>query len=291
MKPDLKAINSSSHIVADGAWGTELQKRGLAPGSSPELWNADHPELVADVARAYAAAGAQIILTNTFGCNRFILQRHGLAGRVAELNSLGARITHETAGTQALVCGSMGPTGVLLAAGEVTEERIYDSYLEQARALADTGVVDAILIETMSDVAEMNLAAEAARSVSRLPLVLSMTFDSGRDRSRTMMGITPEQAVAAMEEAGAWMIGANCGLGPDSYVPVCARMRAVTSKPIWVKANAGIPRVTPDGIEYPQDPRTFAEHCVRLLDAGCNVIGGCCGTSPEYIRELARVLV
>jgi 5-methyltetrahydrofolate--homocysteine methyltransferase len=177
----------------------------------------------------------------------------------------------------------------MLAAGEVPEEQIYDSYREQARALSDGGV-DAILIETMSDVAEMTIAAEAARSVSQLPLVLSMTFDSGRDRSRTMMGVTPEQAVAAMEKAGAWMIGANCGLGPDNYVPVCTRMRAVTSKPIWVKANAGIPRVTPDGIEYPQDPKTFAEHALRLLEAGCNVIGGCCGTSPEYIRELARVL-
>jgi 5-methyltetrahydrofolate--homocysteine methyltransferase len=177
----------------------------------------------------------------------------------------------------------------MLATGDVAPEEIYDTFRAQAQALQQGGV-DAILIETMTDPAEMEIAAEAARSVTGLPLVLSMSFDSGREKTQTMMGVTPESAVAAMEKAGAWMVGANCGLGPELYAVVCARMRAVTSKPIWIKANAGVPAATPDGITYPQSPATFAGHALRLADAGANVIGGCCGTSPEYIQELTRLL-
>jgi 5-methyltetrahydrofolate--homocysteine methyltransferase len=285
----LKDITSSVCLPADGGWGTQLQNLGLIPGASPELWNAQHPDKVAQVARSYVEAGSRIILTNTFGGNRFVLGRHGLDPRVAELNFLGARISREAAGTAVLVFGSIGPTGIMLMDGTVSESDIYETYRVQAEAL-HRGGVDAILVETMSDVAEMSVAARAARDAAPVPVVLSMTFDSGRDKSRTMMGTTPEQAVAVMEESGAWMVGANCGLGPENYVRVCERMRAVTSRPIWIKANAGMPVMKDGVVEYPQDPATFAGYAGALRRAGANVLGGCCGTTPEHIRRLSAAL-
>ena len=289
MKLRLTDIDASICIASDGAWGTQLQSLGLTPGAAPELWNLEHPEKVATVARSYGAAGSKIILTNTFGGNRFVLGRHGLAEKLADVNVHGARISREAAGETALVFGSMGPTGILLMDGTVPESEIYETYHLQAAAL-QRGGVDAILIETMSDVAEMNIAARAARDATPLPVVLSMTFDSGRDKTRTMMGVTPEQAVEAMRQSGAWMVGANCGSGPENYVTVCRRMRAVTSLPIWIKANAGMPVMKDGVVEYPQDPATFAGYAGMLRSAGANVIGGCCGTTPEHIRRLSAAL-
>jgi len=289
MNTSIGEITSSSCIVSDGGWGTELQKLGLEPGSSPDHWNLIHPERVAYVARSYVEAGSRVILTNTFGANRFILARHGLEDQLTEINLRGAQISKEAAGDRALVFGSMGPTGKLLMTGEVTEEEVFDSYRRQSEALWRGGV-DALLIETMVDVAEMKTAARAAREVTPLSLVLSMTFDSGKEKMQTMMGVAPEQAVAEMEDAGAWMVGANCGAGPELYVKICRRMRAVTSKPIWAKANAGIPKAEGGGLIYPQDPDAFAGFADQLREAGANVIGGCCGTSPEHIRRLVARL-
>ncbi len=290
MNLTLEDITSTSCNVSDGGWGTELQKLGLEPGACPDYWNVTHSDKVDQVARSYVAAGSKIILTNTFGANVPALSRHGLANRLEEINLRGAQISKAAAGDRALVFGSMGPTGKLLVAGEITEDEVFDSYRMQSLALWRGGV-DALLVETMVDIEEMKIAARAAREATPLFLALSMTFDSGQERMRTMMGIGPEQAVAEMEAAGAWMVGANCGAGPELYVKVCRRMRAVTAKPIWVKANAGIPRADGDGsLMYPQDPDTFASFARELRGAGANVIGGCCGTSPEYIRRLAALL-
>ncbi len=289
MKLRLTDIDASTCIPSDGAWGTQLQVLGLTPGSPPELWNLEHPDRVARVARSYAEAGSKVVLTNTFGGNRFVLGRHGLEGKLADINVHGARISREAAGDAALIFGSMGPTGVLLMEGTVPEDEIYGTYRLQAASL-HRGGVDAILIETMVDVAEMSIAARAAHDATPLPVVLSMTFESGRDRARTMMGVTPEQAVAAMQLAGAWMVGANCGVGPENYVAVCRRMRAVTTLPVWIKANAGMPVVKEGGVEYPQDAATFAGFAGMLRSAGANVIGGCCGTTPEHIRRLSAAL-
>ncbi|HYK88563.1 MAG TPA: homocysteine S-methyltransferase family protein [Acidobacteriota bacterium] len=285
----IKSITTSSCIVSDGGWGTELQKLGLEPGSSPDQWNLTQPEKVARVARSYVEAGSDIILTNTFGANKFMLSRHGLESRLEEINLRGAQISREAAGESALVFGSMGPTGKLLLTGEISEDEVADSYHAQAEALWKGGS-DALLIETMSDVGEMKIAARAVREASPLPLVISMTFDSGKEKMQTMTGVKPEQAVSEMEDAGAWMVGANCGVGPELYVRICRRMRAVTSKPIWAKANAGIPRATGDSLVYPLDPESFSGFAGELRNAGANVIGGCCGTSPEYIRRLVERL-
>jgi len=276
-------------VVADGAWGTEFQRLGLEAGSPPEHWNLLHPEKVAEVARSYVEAGARIILTNTFGGSAFRLARHGLEGSVEEINTVGAEISKKAAGDRAAIFGSMGPTGKLLCAGEVARDEMYESFQRQAVALYRGGV-DAILIETMIDVEEMKVAASAARKSTPLPLVLSMTFDSGKDKTRTMMGVTPEQAVAEMEKLDAWIVGANCGVGPESYVEVCRRIRAATSKPIWIKPNAGMPQVTEQGVTYSQTPEMFGSFALQLRDAGATVIGGCCGTTPAHIRRLRELL-
>jgi methionine synthase I (cobalamin-dependent) len=283
-------LDWSRCVVADGGWGTEFQKLGLEPDAAPERWNLEQAELVAQVARSYVEAGAEVILTNTFGGNTFILGRHDLADRLEEVNRRGAEISREAASGRALVFGSMGPTGKLLQTEEVTPEELLDTYGRQSRALWQGGA-DAILIETMIDVEEMKLAARAAREATPLPLVLSMTFDSGKEKTQTMMGVTPERAVAEMAAAGASMVGANCGLGPETYVRVCQKIRAATPLPIWVKANAGIPQMVETTVLYPQDPETFAGFAVELRKAGANVIGGCCGTTPAHIRQLrARLL-
>ncbi len=275
-------------VLADGAWGTEFQRLGLEPGFPPEHWNLVHPEKVAEVARSYVEAGARIILTNTFGGNAFRLERHGLEGSLEEINTQGADISRKAAGDRALVFGSIGPTGKLLCTHEVTAEEMSDSFRRQAAALYRGGV-DAILIETMSDLDELRIAADAARQSAPKPLVLTMTFDSGKDKTRTMMGVTPEQAVTEMEKLGAWILGANCGSGPETYVQVCRRMRAVTSKPIWVKPNAGMPQISERGAVYTETPERFGSFALQLRDSGATVIGGCCGTTPAHIRHLREL--
>ena len=289
MRNPQSLVTASACVLADGAWGTEFQKLGLEPGASPERWNLEHPDRVARVARSYVDSGSRVILTNTFGGNSFILGRHGLADRLEEVNRRGAEISREAAGDRALVFGSMGPTGKLLQTGEVTEDEIFETYRGQAAALWRGGA-DAILIETMIDVDEMKIAARAARGAAPLPLVLSMTFDSGKQKTQTMMGVTPEQAVQEMEACGAWMIGANCGLGPEFYVSVCRKLRAATRRPVWIKANAGIPQMLGTEVVYPQSPGTFGEFALELRQAGANVIGGCCGTTPDHIRHLGALL-
>ena len=289
MRPSLNDLTASNCTLADGGWGTEFQGLGLVPGASPEEWNLAHPERVTQVARSYVQAGARIILTNTFGGNVFILSRHGLDDRLEEVNRRGAEISREAAGDDALVFGSMGPTGKLLQTEEVTKDEILTTYARQSEALWRGGA-DALLIETMIDIEEMILAAQAASQATPLPYVLSMTFDSGKEKTQTMMGVTPEQAVTTMEKSGAWMVGANCGVGPETYVKVCQKLRASTTKPIWVKANAGIPQMVGTDVVYTQGPDIFSYFALRLRDAGANVIGGCCGTTPAHISKLNEVL-
>ncbi|HYK91213.1 MAG TPA: homocysteine S-methyltransferase family protein [Acidobacteriota bacterium] len=289
MNMTLARITSTTCIAADGGWGTELQKVGLEAGSPPDMWNVLRPEKVSEVAASYVSAGAKVILTNTLGSNRFILGRYGMEDRVAEINLRGAQISREAAGRRALVFGSMGPTGKIFITGGVTEQELADSYRTQSEALWHGGA-DAILIETMVDVEEMKIAARAAKECTPLPIVMSMTFGFGREKMQTMMGVTTEEAVAEMERSDAWMVGANCGIGPEAYVGICRRMRAVTSKPIWLRPNAGMPQMQGDILMFPQDPETFADFAVQLRDAGANVIGGCCGTTPAHIQRLVAKL-
>jgi methionine synthase I (cobalamin-dependent) len=286
MNPFFENLLAQGPVVTDGAWGTELQARGLASGDFPDAWNLTHPDRVADVARAYVEAGSQVILTNTFGANRLRLAAHGLAGQVAEINCRGVEISREAAGARARVFASLGPSGKLLMSGETTVSELATAFTEQAEALA-AGGADAIVIETMSDLDEAQLALAAAKATG-LPVVACMVFDAGRDKDRTMMGATPEQVAAALQAAGADVIGANCGVGIEQYVPVCRRLKAATDRPIWIKANAGLPVLEAGKVLYRTSPEEFASHVPALLEAGASFLGGCCGTNPDFIRAVLR---
>jgi len=288
MHETIATLLAQGPVVTDGAWGTELQKRGLEPGACPDAWNLDRPDRVEQVARAYVEAGSRVILTNTFGANRFILERHGLADRVAEINRAGVEISKRAADGRALVFASIGPSGVMLMMGQVSEGELREAFEAQARALAEAGA-DGIVVETMADPAEARLAVEAAAATG-LPVVGCMTFDSGANKDRTMMGTTPEQAVEVLAEAGAEVVGSNCGQGIEGFVALCQRLRAATDKPIWIKANAGSPRLEEGRAVYDQTPEGFAAHVSDLLAAGASFIGGCCGTSPEFIRAVAETV-
>jgi methionine synthase I (cobalamin-dependent) len=278
----------SEILILDGAWGTELQARGLAAGECPDGWNLTHPECVAAVAAAYADAGSEIILTNTFRSNRIALAGYGLARNAAELNKTGVAISKDGAGGRARVFGSVGPSGKILAAGEITEDELRAAFTEQVDAMAAAGV-DGIVVETMSEPAEAIIAVKAAKATGKL-VVASMAYDSGKKKDRTMTGATPEQAAALLEEAGADVIGANCGCGVELYVGICARLKAATSKPLWIKANAGLPHVIDGQTRYHMAAPEFAGYAQALRAAGASYVGGCCGTSPEFIRALRAVL-
>jgi 5-methyltetrahydrofolate--homocysteine methyltransferase len=288
MQSLIQGLLLSAPVLTDGAWGTELQRRGLEPGSCPDAWNLSHSDRVEEVARAYVEAGSQIILTNTFGANRIALARHGLAGKAQEINRAGVEISRRACGGRARVFASMGPSGKLLMSGEVSEEQLAEAFREQAQALAAAGA-DAIVIETMSDLNEAKLAITAARASAR-PVVACMTFDSGRESDRTMMGTTPEEAATELSAAGADAIGANCGQGVEAYIGVCKRLCAATHLPVWIKPNAGLPEILDGRVRYRATPQSFARHAQALVEAGASFVGGCCGTTSDFIRELAASL-
>ncbi|HLA83457.1 MAG TPA: homocysteine S-methyltransferase family protein, partial [Thermoguttaceae bacterium] len=228
----LESFLAAGPLLTDGAWGTQLQQRGLAMGECPDAWNLTHPEKVQEVAAAYVAAGSDIILTNTFGANRVRLAEFGLTDNVVEINRQGAAISKRAAGTSAKVFASIGPSGKLLLMGDVTEDELTEAFAVQAAALRDGGA-DALVIETMTDLAEAKLALAAAQTTG-LPVVLCLVFDMG---GHTMMGVSPAQAARELTDLGADVIGANCGNGIEQYVGICEQLHAATHRPIWIKAN------------------------------------------------------
>lgn len=288
MHPLFASLLARAPVVTDGAWGTELQKLGLAPGEHPDLWNLSRPDLVGEVAARYVEAGSAVILTNTFRSNRIALAQHTGGTDAAALNAAGVGISRKAARGRARVFASVGPSGKMLMSGEVTEDELTEAFVEQCHALALAGA-DAILIETMSDIEEARIAARAARTTG-LPVIASMVFDSGKEKDRTMTGATPEQAARALENAGVDAIGANCGTGIGAYVPVCARLRSATTLPLWIKPNAGLPEMEDGRITYRTSPEEFSAGSLALRRAGADFIGGCCGTTPEFIRAVSAVL-
>jgi methionine synthase I (cobalamin-dependent) len=278
----------SNVVILDGAWGTELQARGLTAGDCPDEWNISHPDAVISVASAYANAGSRIILTNTFRSNRIALSDYGFADRVVQFNAEGVALSKTGAGGQAQVFGSVGPSGKVMAAGEVTADQLRAAFEEQIKAMADAKV-DGIVIETMSDPEEAVIAVAAARETG-LPVVASMAYDTGKKKDRTMTGATPERAAEMLAEAGADIVGANCGCGIELYVDICRRLHSATSKPIWIKANAGLPEVVGGKTRYTMTAGEFGHYAKALEEAGASYIGGCCGTNPDFIRALCGVL-
>jgi len=271
-------------LITDGAWGTQLQQRGLQVGELPDLWNLTNPAKVEEVAAAYVEAGSQIILTNTFRSNAVTLAEAGLADRLVELNQAGVAISKRAAGNEVLVFASLGPTGKMLVNGDIEGAAVTAAFAAQAQALAGAGA-DALLLETMSEIEEAEYALEGAKRAG-LPVVVSFAFDSGKNKDRTMMGATPEKVAQAMEAAGADAVGANCGVGIERFLPVCQRLKASCSLPVWIKANAGLPEIAAGAITYSTSADFFASHKAALVEAGASFLGGCCGTSPDFIRAL-----
>jgi 5-methyltetrahydrofolate--homocysteine methyltransferase len=275
--------------VTDGAWGTQLQAAGLPPDACPDLWNLENPQAVEAVARGYVQAGSRIILSNTFRANRFSLANWGLGERVAEIAQAGAAISRRAAGQAVKVFASIGPTGKIVMMGEVSAEDIYAAFAEQAGGLARGGA-DAILCETFTELEEAMLAVRAAREKTELPVVVSMTFDSGPEKTATMMGTTPADLAAAAIEAGAAAVGANCGAGPEHYVKVAGLLRQASELPIWIKPNAGVPALRDGRTVFPLGPEEFAAFVPALVKAGANFIGGCCGTTPDHVRAIGAAV-
>jgi methionine synthase I (cobalamin-dependent) len=273
-------------LLADGATGTMLQKWGLEPGQSPETWLFEHPDRIRDLHRGYLDAGSDLVLTCTFGGTRYRLEGGGLADRVVEVNRRAAELAREVAG-EAFVAGDMGPTGRLLAPlGDVSPEEVAAAYEEQALGLVQGGV-DFLLIETMSDLGEAKAAVEGARRVSDLPIITTFSFDS---HGRTMMGTRPVQVAQEMAPL-AMGLGANCGKDPAEYVGFMHDMRAAAPGAIlWAKPNAGLPHVAGDDVIYDANPEYMAQVARDLRDAGAQILGGCCGTTPQHIEAMAWAL-
>lgn len=275
-------------LVSDGGWGSFLISRGLREGECPELWCLDHPKVIREIAQRYLEAGADIVMTNSFGGTRIKLDQYGLGHRTAEINEAAARLSREAAGPDRHVMASIGPCGKFLMLGNVTEEEVYDSFREQAVAL-ERGGADACSVETMGDIQEAALAVRAVRENTSLEIVASFTFAAQTPEGwRTHMGVTTREMAEAMLEAGAQILGANCSVGPAEMVDIIAELRAAApDTPLLVHPNAGQPELDDNGrIAYPLGPEAFAEFVPRLVEAGANIIGGCCGTGPEHIRQI-----
>jgi len=284
----IKDLIMEGPVVTDGAWGTELQNRGLKIGESPESWNLSHPELVEEVPRLYVEAGSRVVLTNTFGANHFVQKKFKLEDKVSDYNKAGVEISKKAAGEKALVFASIGPSGKLLITGEVSESELEKAFGEQASAISNAGA-DAIVVETMIDVNEAIIAVNAAKKTG-LPVVACMVFDSGKNKDRTMMGNSPEEVVEKFIQAGADVIGSNCGQGIDGFIKICEAMRDITDLPLWMKANAGLPEIQDGKTVYNTTPGEFVKFVPDLVNAGAAFIGGCCGTNPDFIRAIRKTV-
>ena len=275
-------------LLADGATGTNYQDMGIEAGVAPEEWVVDAPDRVRELHRRFAEAGSDLVLTCSFGASAPRLADGPLAGRAAELNGRAAELAREAIGEERLVAGSMGPTGQLPEPfGPLTREIAIEAYAEQARAL-DGGGVDLLVLETFFALDEALWAVEAIQSVTDLPLVVSFSFDQG---TRTMMGLSPADVVAAVEPLGVAALGANCGRSLEDTATLVTEFLATSSSlPLWVKPNAGVPHVAGDAVVYDADPETFAGHVREFAERGARVVGGCCGSTPEHIAAIARAL-
>jgi 5-methyltetrahydrofolate--homocysteine methyltransferase len=274
-------------LIGDGAMGTTLAAGGHTPGQCLELLNVEGPDRVRAVHRSFLEAGSDILQTNTFQGSRPALERHGLANRVAELNAAGAALAREVAGDTAFVAGSIGPTGRLLEPyGDLQKDVALAAFEGQAQALVEGGV-DFLIVETMSALEEALLALEAAISVGCVAAV-SLAFDPP---GRTAFGVTPQQAAGQLADAGARVVGANCGtVSPAEMVGIISEFREATALPLIAQPNAGRPQETESGVVHPETPKQMADAAHRFRELGAAIIGGCCGSTPDHIRAMAARL-
>jgi 5-methyltetrahydrofolate--homocysteine methyltransferase len=295
MKNLLQEAALAHPVLGDGAIGTQLMLAGLAQGNCGEAWNISQPEKVLAIQRRYAEAGSECIITNTFGGSRIMLGRHGEADHVAEINNAGVEIARRAFnGRDGYVLGDIGPFGGLLAPfGEFTEDEVRRAFEEQAAALIEGGA-DAIIIETQTSLEELLIGIRAAQTAGAKCIIGSMAYDVTLDGStfRTMMGVDPERAAEFMEENGANIVALNCGTGMDMERARIAveRYKRATSLPIMVQPNAGKPRLENMKIIYDQSPEEMVKGLRPLLETGANIVGACCGSTPDHIRAFRAVM-
>lgn len=275
-------------LLADGATATNYQEMGLEPGVAPEQWVFEAPERVCELHRRFAEAGSDLVLTSTFGATHLRLADGPLAGRAAEVNVRAAELAREAVGGDHLVAGSLGPTGQLIEPyGPLTRGACLAAYAEQARSLTDGGV-DLLVFETFFALEEALWAVEAAQGASELPIVVCFSFDQG---TRTMMGVSAADVVASFASLGVAALGANCGRSLDDTDAIVADfLNADAGLPVWVKPNAGVPRVVGDAVVYEAGPEALAAHLRCYVDQGARIVGGCCGSTPEHVAAIARAL-
>ncbi len=286
----LERLERGDTIISDGATGTYLQENGLEPGGCPEEFNTSQPEIVRSMAKRYFDAGSEMVLTNSFGGSKFMTRKYGFEDRVAEFNRLAAEHARSVAPPGGYVIGSVGPTGEFLEPlGPVTSLEMYDAFVEQITALAEGGA-DGVVIETMTAIEEATLAVRAAKESTDLVVMATMVYDPGPRGFFTMMGITPEDGVKKLRQAGADVVGTNCGNGIERMIEIARLMRAVDDGYMLIHSNAGIPAIVDLEIVYPETPEFMAEHFKTLQGLGINILGGCCGTGPDHIKSLASAI-
>lgn len=291
MRPPLERLQAGEILCGDGAWGTQLMARGLEPGQSPESLNLANPEALVEVARLYLDAGADLITTNTFGGSSLKLQAYGLEDRTEEINRAAVAVLKLVVEGRAYISASVGPTGKILKPyGDTDPEAIAESFERQIGALVEAGA-DLICVETMIDVAEARLAVAATRSQSQdIPVIATMTFDATPRGFFTTMGVTVERACRELVEAGADVVGSNCGNGIDAMLEIAREFAAHASVPVIIQSNAGVPENRAGTVVYPESPEFMAERVPRLIDLGVAIIGGCCGTGPDHIRAVRAAI-
>jgi 5-methyltetrahydrofolate--homocysteine methyltransferase len=291
MKPLLERLATGGCLVGDGAMGTMLFERGLAPGEPPESVTLSRPAVLEEIAHLYVEAGSDLVETNTFGGSPLKLALHGLEARAEAINRDAVRRARAAAGSRVYVVGSCGPCGRLLEPyGDASAEAVYVSFRRQMEWLIAAGV-DAVCIETMTDLAEAGLAIRAARDVSpSIPLLATMTFDVTPRGYFTIMGVTVAAAATGLEQAGANVVGSNCGTGIEDMIAIARAFRRHTRLPIVVQPNAGLPKTVDGSIVYDETPGFMAEQATELLEIGVAIVGGCCGTTPDHVAALRRVV-
>lgn len=289
--PFAHRLRQAGVIIADGAMGTMLFQRGLRPGDCPERITLDAPAILGEIARLYLAAGAEIVQTNTFGASPLKLASYGLESRTGEINARAVEAVRAAVDDRAYIAASCGPSGRILEPyGDAAPELVYESFRSQVSAIVTAGV-DLICIETMTDLHEATLAIKAAKSVSSsTPVSASMTFDPTPKGFRTVMGTSIEQAVRGLTDAGADIIGSNCGNGIQRMVAIAEEFMRLTTLPVIIQSNAGLPAIKDGQTVYPETPEFMTQESRKLIAAGVKIVGGCCGTTPEHIAALVRAL-